>query len=142
MPVLHGDRLAADSDLKTGVAQLAVVGPVVVDTADGVLEALQCQQVFRAMYEIVGFDAQAVVEEVSFEADIELRRRFPLDFLVTDVGQLGTNLRLVIADSAERGAGGIIADAVVTAHVEARIQAQIADQPGLGEPVLVGQHPA
>ena len=79
------------------------------------------------MDKVVGTQTQAVVEEVGLQTDIQFRRGLPLDLLVTHIGELHTDLAVVVAHGIERGAGGVVADAVVTAHVEADIQAQVVD---------------
>ena len=101
MPVLQGHGLAIEAELKTSVAQFAVVGPIVVDTADGVLETLQSQQVLRVVDIIVDIHAQAVVQEVGLQADIELMSSLPLDFLVAHIGQLDTDFSIVVANRRE-----------------------------------------
>ena len=142
VPVTGRDGLAAEGSLETAVLHLAVVGPVVVDTADGVLKRLQGQQVLGSVEEVVNLGAQAVLQEVGLQAGVELRRGLPLDFLVTHVGKLHTYLSVVIAHGVERCAGGVVADTVVTAHVVANIEAQVVDAAVFGEPFLVGHHPA
>ena len=82
------------------------------------------------------------MQEIALKAEVQLRCRLPLDFLVTHIGELHTYLGVVVAHGVERGAGSIVRDAVVTAHVEACVQAQVVDACRLGEPILVGQHPA
>ena len=140
--VVSDNGFAVNAHLETGILDLTVVGPVVVDTADGVLKRLQGQQVLGAVDEVVGTQTQTVVEEVGLQTDIQFRRGLPLDLLVTHIGELHTDLAVVVAHGIERGAGGVVADAVVTAHVEADIQAQVVDGRVLREPVLVAHHPA
>ena len=140
--VVGGNGFAVNAHLETSVLDLTVVGPVVVDTADGVLKRLQGQQVLGAMDEVVGTQTQTVVEEVGLQTDIQFRRGLPLDLLVTHIGELHTNLAVVVAHGIKRGAGSVVADAVITAHVEADIQAQVVDGRVFREPVLVAHHPA
>ena len=94
------------------------------------------------MDEVVGIKAQTVVQEVGLQTDIELRRGLPLNLLITYIGELCTNLLIVVANSIERSACCIVADVVITTHIEARIQAQVVDTSILGEPILVREHPA
>ena len=142
MPVFHDDRLAVDTNLEASVAQLAVVSPIVVDTTNGVLETLESQQVLCVMDEVVEGSTQAVLKEVSLQADIELRRRLPLNFLVTDIRELHANLGIVETNGVERSACSIVADAIITADIEACVQTQVVDTAMLGEPRFISQHPS
>ena len=53
LPVLAYYRLAIDAELEASVTQLAVVGPVVVDTANGIVEGLERQQILGVVDEVV-----------------------------------------------------------------------------------------
>ena len=142
MPVFQCNGLAAEPKLKTGVLDLAVIRPIVVDTTDGVLETLQSQQVLGVVDIVVHIHAQTVLEEMGLQTDIVFRGGLPLDLLVTHIGELHTDLRIVVAHGVERGAGSIVADAVVTAHIETCVQTEVVDTGILREPLLVSQHPA
>ena len=94
------------------------------------------------MDEVVGIKAQTVVQEVGLQTDIELRRGLPLNLLITYIGELCTNLLIVVTYGSERCTCSIVADVVITTHIEACIQAQVVDTSILGEPILVREHPS
>ena len=124
-PILCDNRLGSDGGLEALILQLATITPVEVDTSDGVGEGLLCQEVIGLVEEVVELHAQAVVQQIALQSDVELLGRLPLDLIVTDVGELGTDGVGVVANGSVAGAGGIVADAVVTADVEASIHAQV-----------------
>ena len=140
-PVLGDDRLEVDHSLEALVLQRTAIAPVVVDAAHGVGERLQHQEVVGLVDEVVEADAQTVVQQVALKSDVELMGGLPLNLVVTDVGQLKANGRVVVLHGGVAGAGSIVGDVVVAADVVAGIQAQVVDACMLGEPLLVGEHP-
>ena len=94
------------------------------------------------MEEVVELHTQTVVQQIALQTDVELLGAFPLNLVITHIGELCTDGSGIIADRGIAGTRCIIADTVVTAHVEAGIQAKIVDKACLGEPAFVGHHPA
>ena len=142
VPVLAYNGLATDGDLETLVLQSSAVAPVAVDTTNGVGEALQGEQVVGLVVEIVEGEAQAVVEQITLQTDIQLAGVLPLNLIVTDVGQLDAHGSSVVLHRSVAGADSIVGDSVIATNVVAGIQAQIVNACMLGEPILVGEHPS
>ena len=142
MPVLADDGLARNGEFKALVLQFSTISPIGIDTADGVLEGHQGEQVGGAVDVIVEVNAHTIVQQVALEADVKLLAGFPFNLVVTDIGELQTRGDVIETHGGEAGTCGIVANVVIATHVKATLQAEIVDTGMFGEPLLIGHHPS
>ena len=139
---LGKDRFACDSEFKSCIVKRTTVAPIVVDTGNRVVKALQREQVAGVVDVVVEVHTQTVVEPIGFQTDINLAGLLPLNLVVTNVVELSGCRAVEILYRVERCTGSIVADVIVAADVESGTKQQIVDGCRLGEPLFIGDSPS
>ena len=141
VPILADDWLEGNAYFSTHIAKASTIAPVVVDTTDRVVERLERKEVLGVVNVEIYACTDAVVHEVTLNTYVELRGGFPLDVVVSDVRELQTCCTVIVFHSGKAGASSVVRNVVVTAHVEACVDAEVIDSIGFREPLFVREHP-
>ena len=140
--VLLHDIARGQFDLVAPETHLSEVGPEL-RVPRGVGQLLFVEQVARALVEEVGAQIDPVLEQAGLETHVELVGGLPLQPLVGHVRGLDAGVAVVHVAGSVGPVGVVDADrGVVARRTVAGAQLQEVEPAHVGEPRLLGQHPA